>query len=266
MLTKLNLLLFGLPFILRLLAIAIPMAFIAVLAYKLKHLSFSGALAAWASGCIILNCVRFEGFLLFCIFYVSCNIIGKIFKSKNKIEKKGSRRDWIQVLANSFMALLAARKFLFSQEEAALVMFSCSIAEACADTWAGEIGRKSKKAPVSLRTFKPVERGTSGGVSALGFGSSLLACFMIAMCFGLFWGFESKAFIVIVVSGFMGCVVDSFLGATCQALYIDKDGNYTEKETDTLVRGAKWIDNDMVNFMSNVFATVLGLSLYRLWS
>lgn len=266
MLDKLNLLLFGLSLPLRLVAICLPMALIAFVAYKSKHLSISGSITAWLCGVIILFCLRFEGFLLFCIFYVSCNIVGKLCKAGNKIEKKGSCRDWVQVLANGFMAVFASISSIYIALNAALVIFSCSVAEACADTWAGDVGRLSKQQPVSLRTLKVVEKGTSGGVTVLGFAASLLACFMIAMFHSLFWGFDVSVFLIIIVSSFVGCIADSFLGATCQALYVDKDGKPTEKETDTLIRGVKWIDNDMVNFMSNVFSCVLGLTLFKLWT
>ena len=39
------------------------------------------------------------------------------------------------------------------------------------------------------------------------------------------------AFTIICFTGFLGCVVDSFIGATCQALYEDKvTGELTEDE------------------------------------
>lgn len=242
------------------------MAFIAVLAVLLKHLKISGAIAAWISGVIILYCLRFEGFLIFCIFYVSCNLVSKIFHSTNRIEKKGSSRDWIQVEANSLMALLASVGYLAGLGQSFLIMFSCSVAEACADTWAGEIGRHSKRQPVSIRNFKPVEKGTSGGISVLGLCASLLASAMIALFHSLFFEFTVSSFFIICFSAFVGCLMDSLLGATCQALYKDGKGLFTEKETDELVRGIRWIDNDTVNLMSNVFASVLGLSLCLIWN
>ncbi len=68
---------------------------------------------------------------------------------------------------------------------------------------------------------------------------------------------------VIILSGFAGCIFDSFLGAFFQALYIDADsGKYTEKKKspsgkdNALVSGIKWMDNDMVNLTSNTLSAV----------
>jgi len=55
---------------------------------------------------------------------------------------------------------------------------------------------------------------------------------------------------IILVSGFVGALVDSILGATVQGLYIEDDsGEILEKRGDNgrLIRGLSWVDNDVVN-------------------
>jgi uncharacterized membrane protein len=86
-------------------------------------------------------------------------------------------------------ALIAAddakEQLLIKLMFAAIVMFGAATAEAASDTWAGEIGRLSKKPPVSLKTGKAVSRGVSGGVTLLGYGGGLLGAAFIAV----FWYF-----------------------------------------------------------------------------
>ena len=60
--------------------IVLSMAFIAVAAYLAKALSVSGSLSAFVMGIIVLWTTRFEGFLLFMLFFVSCTVVGKISK------------------------------------------------------------------------------------------------------------------------------------------------------------------------------------------
>jgi uncharacterized membrane protein len=72
---------------------------------------------------------------------------------------------------------------------------------------------------------------------------------------------------IVAASGFFGCLMDSALGATVQANYYDQEGGcLTEHPTVggrelPLERGIRWVDNDLVNLMSNVIATLLAASL-----
>lgn len=257
----LNDLLFTLSWPVPLVFIAGFMAFIAVLAYTLKHLTFSGAFAAWISGVSVLWILRFEGFFLFLVFYVSCNLTGLLNK-KDSIAEKGSCRDNIQVLANGLVAVLMGYCWFFTGKQAFIVAFGAAVAESASDTWAGDFGRLWPYQPLSLKDFRPVEKGTSGAVSPLGclaaVGASGFIAFMWTVLFNV-----SSGWGVIMLSGFFGCVLDSVLGAFCQALYIDDSGKYTEKPTGTLVRGLRWIDNDTVNFISNLCATLLAFILSK---
>lgn len=46
--------------------------------------------------------------------------------------------------------------------------FMVCLASSNSDTWASEIGSLSRKKPIYIRTFKRIERGTSGAISGLG--------------------------------------------------------------------------------------------------
>ena len=252
------------------------MGLLALTAFAKKSLSPSGAAAAFIVGVITLQTVRFEGFLLFLLFFVSCNVVGKVsgriqsITTQRKIEKKGSCRDAMQVLANGLMAVLAALLWQFSAKQSAIIMFGAAIAEATSDTFAGEIGRLSKKAPVSILTRRPVEKGLSGGVTVLGTFAAFFSSLAIAICWLLWFKASIAQAAIVCLLGFCGAILDSFLGAFAQAQYKDPEsGKITEHEEINgqkleLVRGIRWIDNDMVNLMSNVFSAVFALGMSAL--
>ena len=276
-------------------------AVMAFLAYRWNHLTANGVLGAFAVGVLCTWIFGVPGLVLPLLFFVSANVIGKIRTRIRKedggfIEKKNSRRDLTQVLANGLMAALAAVVFAVADSLlkadaaganglaakvmfAAVVMFGAAMTEATSDTWAGELGRLSMRPPVSLKTGKPVPRGVSGGVTLLGCGGGLLGAAFIALCWYLLFSgisgpvsqFMNKlplGLAVAALSGFAGCVFDSFLGAFFQALYIDADsGKYTEKKKsvtgkdNALCSGLRWMDNDMVNLASNFLSAALAFIL-----
>lgn len=272
---------FTIPWPWPLLMIVVAMALFAVVAWLRKSLSPSGAAAAYVMGVIVLWMLRFEGFSLMLLFFVGSNVAGKVsgnirkrrpgyIPSQKEIEKKGSCRDWMQVLANGLMAVIASFIWYVSGRQQALVMFGAAIAEATSDTFAGEIGRLSDRKPVSIRTFTPVPPGMSGGVTVLGTVAAFLASAVIAACWYVwFSGVSLAGALLVCLMGFAGCILDSFLGSTCQAVYVDSDGELTEHDERDgqkleLSRGVRWMDNDMVNIVSNVFASVFALGMSAL--
>lgn len=274
MFEKLNALVFGLPWPLAPLSIFVFMCLVAVAAYLRKHLSFSGSVAAVLLGFAVTWGLRTEGFLLFLFFYAASNLAGKIRRARTapgrEIEYKSGPRDHSQVLANGLMAALSAVYWYYSASTTALVMFGSAVAEALSDTLAGEIGRLSYAKPVSIVTRRPVENGVSGGVTALGTFAGFCASAAVAILWCALFRTDNCTILAIFIclGGFAGCVADSLLGGFVQAIYTDKEGRYTEKPYDAegnpnaLVRGLPWMDNDMVNFISNTFAVVLSTALF----
>ncbi|MCL5430566.1 MAG: DUF92 domain-containing protein [Candidatus Marsarchaeota archaeon] len=106
---------------------------------------------------------------------------------------------------------------------ALIVGFVASVAAVTSDKFSSEIGILDGK-PTSLVTFKKVKKGTSGGVTWVGLLSGLLGAFLISLPFALeqvmYYGTLSVAPLAIIVltmsvitlSGFIGTIVDSFLG------------------------------------------------------
>ncbi len=265
---------FSLPFAFW--ALALIMLVVSVASYKSKQLTLGGSFAAFLVGLIPTYVLGFGALATLLLFFIAAGVLGKIAKKictvdVMKIHKKGGTRDAMQVYANGFMALLAGLLYALNPTMSFLVMFGSAVGEAASDTFASEVGILSKTKPVSIITGKPMTPGLSGAVSPLGLFSGLLGAVLIGLCF---WGCflplvpKSAAYAsVVALSSFFGCLVDSVLGATVQAHYYDEvNDRITERSevdgrTLVLERGVRWIDNDMVNFMSNVIAALFGMSM-----
>ena len=265
---------FSLPFAFW--ALVLIMLVVAVASFRTKQLTLGGSAAAFLVGLIPTYVLGFGALASLILFFIAAGVLGKIAKKictidVMKIHKKGGTRDAMQVYANGFMALLAGLLYAMNPTMPFLVMFGSAVGEAASDTFASEVGILSKTKPVSIITGKPMTPGLSGAVSPLGLASGLLGAVLIGLCF---WGcflpltLKSAAYAsVVALSAFFGCLVDSVLGATVQAHYYDEvNDRITERSevdgrTLPLERGIRWIDNDIVNLLSNVIAAVFGMSM-----
>ena len=256
----------SIPF--RLAVIAFLMALIVLFAVKKRQLTRSGIIAAVIVGVIITYIGGLSGLLIMLFFFLSAALIGKIVPSgRMGIQKKGAKRDAMQVLANSIPSLIGLFMYRFtSYPVLGLVLFSSGIAEAVADTWSGELGALSKNDPVSIITFTKVPKGLSGGVSLMGTLSGLMGSFLVALlsvgCYTL-----SLIYLpIITIAGALGSLCDSFLGATLQVHYRREDGSLTEHEKsdgkkNVRARGIPFIDNDAVNLLSGLFSILISFLL-----
>ena len=165
---------------------------IAFLAYKFHSLSLGGFLASILVGTIILGLGGIAWAILLVVFFVSSSILSKMFrKRKAGVDEKfakGSQRDAGQVFANGGVAACLALTWFVTRlagsgSDAIIWIwwaFAGSLAAATADTWATELGVLSRRRPVLITTFKPVDPGTSGGISLMGALSALAGAALIA--------------------------------------------------------------------------------------
>ena len=158
--------------------IAVVLAVIAAIAYYRRMLDRSGIAAALIIGFIVFFIGGVSGFVVFLFFFLSSSVVTKACRGRGK----GHPRTASQVVANGLPAALALLSYAaFSYPHGALVAFAAAVAEASADTWAGEIGQLSHKDPVSIVTFTRVPKGISGGVTVLGLSASVLSSLLIAI-------------------------------------------------------------------------------------
>ncbi|MGE4583997.1 MAG: DUF92 domain-containing protein [Sphaerochaeta sp.] len=265
---------FSLPFAFW--ALVFIMVVVAVASYAAGQLTVGGSAAAFLVGLGSTWILGFGALATLLLFFIAAAFLGKLakrigFVDTMKIHRKGGKRDAMQVYANGLMALVGALLYAFNPSIPFLVMFGAAVGEAASDTFAGEVGILSKTNPVSIITGRPMKPGLSGAVSALGFVAALVGALLIALCvWGCFLPLTGKSAAyasVIGASSFFGCLIDSVLGATVQAHYYDEANDRLTEHPSVngkalpLVRGIRWIDNDMVNLMSNVVSALLALSL-----
>ena len=256
--------------------LVLMMAVIAFVSYLTRQLTLGGSIAAFLVGFFTTWILGFGALASLMLFFLSAAVLSKLArriagKNSEKIQKKGGCRDSLQVFANGGMALLAALLYAFAPSPVTLVMFGAGVGEAASDTFAGEVGILSKAKPVSIITGRPMKAGLSGAVSGLGTGAGLLGAVLLALCWmGNFFPLDGKSVSyasVVAVGSFFGCLMDSVLGATLQAHYYDEEKDLLtehsmmEGKKLPLVRGIGWIDNDVVNLMSNVISVILAGSL-----
>lgn len=253
----------------------------AVGAYRRGAVTAGGGAAGFAVGAGILAFGGWLSWVLLMVFFGSSSVLSRLKASAKDelsvLHEKGSRRDHVQVLANGGVGLLMSAAFAATGKPLFLAAVAVSFAAANADTWASEIGVLSSRRPVSILTGRPLSRGTSGGVTPLGFVASAAGAALVAAIFaggyGLRLGWSPGLFGVFAVvtgGGFLGSVIDSVLGATVQAQYTDRHtGEATERRLthhdarpNTLTRGFAAVTNDVVNAVSCVLSAVAGAALY----
>ena len=253
---------------------------VAVVAYMRRSVTAAGAIAgAFVGVTIYLSGGGFYWSILMA-FFASSTIIGRLTgrrgtsrdrkRAAESIHAKGGRRDAVQVLANGGLAAIMAAIHAITGRPLFMLGFAILLAASTADTWASEIGVLSKRDPVSILTFRPIPRGTSGGISSLGLVASIGGALFIGLWFAVGyrivhgWNARELGAIVaaITAGGFMGSVVDSLLGVTVQAQYWDEARQrHTERRSNSggmpnrLVKGFHFVTNDLVNSLSGAVAT-----------
>lgn len=139
-----------------------------------------------------------------------------------------------------------------------------------ADTWASELGVLSKSQPRLITTGRRVPPGTNGGVSLLGTAASVAGGTFVGVLYYLMSLFSSsqQAHVITLgaITGLLGSVLDSLLGATLQATWFNTKTHKICAERDEhasksgaeeqLVCGRAVLTNEQVNAVSVVLTTV----------
>jgi uncharacterized protein (TIGR00297 family) len=251
-------------------------AIIAYAAYRARSLSRSGAWAALIEGTIIFGLGGWRWAVLLLAFFISSSALTRLFAKRktalNEKFEKGGQRDIGQVLANGGVAsIFAGLHYFLPQATWTWMAFAASLAAVNADTWATELGVLSRAQPRLITSWKPVERGTSGGISLHGTLAALGGAALIATL-GALLGSADHAWAnlgVMIIAGLLGSLFDSFLGATVQAIYhcpqCDKETErhpfHTCGTETSQVRGWSWLNNDRVNLGCALMGAVIGMIL-----
>ena len=268
---------------------------IALLARRKKALTVDGAIAAFVLGTALMS---INGGWLYwsamVVFFLTGTAVSRLGRERKRkfvpMHEHGSERNWVQVVSNGGVGLVAAILCSVTEQGAFAIAAVISFAAANADTWGSEIGVLSRRAPRSILTGREITAGMSGGITVEGTFASLFGSLVIAVWFGLLAlvallvsgsqaGTSSIVRLlgtssVIVVFGFLGSIIDSILGASIQAQYVtagdgsqQQQGEPTERAggpngPNTLVRGVRFVTNDVVNLVSVAVASAAGGLFY----
>ena len=228
-------------------------------AYYYGSLSRSGFYGALIMGIIVTLIGSWRFLFPLAAFFILSSLLSKIVKNTSFYQTKGSTRDIVQVYANGGIALLICIFEFIQPNTINFFLFLASVSAAMSDTWATEIGKISKKRPISIINFIPMDHGLSGGITRIGIIGSLLGSSLFG--FTIWCVIPMPSFIVygIILCGFVGSIFDSFLGATIQAKYETQTGEIIEsyQEGTNFISGISWVNNDMVNLMNTAFAPIL---------
>jgi uncharacterized protein (TIGR00297 family) len=242
-------------------------AMVAIISYKFRFLNIGGSMIAFLMGSIIFGFGGWAYTFAILGFFILSSILSRIGKKKKKqiesMYQKSGVRDFHQALANGGVATAIVLVAFFSGFDYLYYVYIAALAAATADTWGTELGIFSMTKPVLITTFKPVNPGTSGGISMVGSIASLLGSFVIVVIGSFFYEFNTFQFGVVVISGFAGSLFDSVLGATVQGQFrcqICSKITESKSHCDTkaiIYQGIKSIDNDIVNIFSIIFAALI---------
>ena len=247
-------------------------AAIAAVARRTRSLSSSGAAAATIVGALATAAGWSWAGLLIAYFASAAALsrAGRMTKDRRTaaVVAKSGARDAAQVLANGGIFAAAALVMLIRPDARWVALGGGSLAASAADTWATEIGTLYGGGPRSiLPLWRRVPVGTSGGVSAIGtVAAGAGASFVGLVMVGLSW--TSRLAWHAAIGGVVGALVDSVLGATVQGRWwCDTCHAETERlvhvcgATTRRVAGLAWVDNDMVNLLSNAAGGLVAVLL-----
>jgi uncharacterized protein (TIGR00297 family) len=117
------------------------------------------------------------------------------------------------------------------------------MAEAAADTASSEIGEAVSERARLITTFQFVPSGTDGGITLLGSLAGAIASLAVAGCCAAVRLIPASALWSVSLAGFVGMLLDSFLGA--------------------VLENRKVLNNDTVNLLGTFSAAVIALLLAR---
>ncbi len=237
-------------------------------------LTTSGTVGALLTGTGIAGVGGWDWGAALVYFFVSSSALSRLgsrHKAALEAEKfaKGSQRDLAQAIANggvaTALALLHATRWGTRHEPALARAFAGALATANADTWATEIGTLSRHAPRLITSGRRVPPGTSGGVTALGLLATTAGAATLGTAFALArrgtrtHRGAASILVASIIGGVLGSLVDSFLGATVQAMYhcprcdVETERRRHSCGSATIpLRGLPWLDNDAVNALSTL--------------
>ena len=209
--------------------------------YKRKALDLFGSAVMIIMGVVIIFSAGANWLLLIVLFLIMCLLATRYSKKyKRSLGQFEGRRTSKNVISNGVVACFMAA---FGGYYLPFVGgFIGAIATATADTMASEIGVLDQH-PRLITTFQKVDPGTNGAVSVLGTAVGIVGAGIIGIAAYLLGIVPSplSAIVVSIISGTVGCFMDSILGAV-----LENHGLLT---------------NEHVNLIATIVGAIVGILL-----
>jgi uncharacterized protein (TIGR00297 family) len=205
--------------------------FLGYLSFRVRIADISAMLSATLIGVVIIISSNINWFFILLAFFLLGSMFTR-YKYAFKLEHgtaegKHGTRGYKNVFSNSLAALVLAMAYGVFPSHAAVLMaaYLGSLATACGDTLASEVGQTFKGEPRMITTLKIAKRGTDGAVSWLGEGAALFGSLAIAVLAYCLIQQDMILLLVVTAGGFIGTNIDSALGATLQQKgYLSNNG------------------------------------------
>ena len=186
-------------------------------------LDYSGLLAAMAVGLAVSLLGHWTWLVILIVFLIVGSLATKWrFEEKQALsiqEDNEGVRSWRNVTANGATAsMIAFCSWYFGGADWYYLAMASCVAVAASDTLASEIGSLDPRTR-SIINLEAVPPGTNGGMSPTGTAAALFGAFLIAVVAVLMAptagdSTDSATLLVVVTTiGWLGCQVDSVLGA-----------------------------------------------------
>ncbi len=191
-----------------------------LLSQFLHLFDLKGGIGAVIIGAIVSIFGNLNWLVLLIIFAMSSQIATK-YKFQEKKERKmqegerGERRISNVVYGGAIGVTVAILNGIHLFNFPYFVAFASAFAAITSDTFASEIGIIDTKTYL-ITTLKRCQTGINGGISRVGTLASILGSVIISSCYGILsisGGVDIYYVLIILVSGFLGCQLDSILGA-----------------------------------------------------
>jgi len=203
-----------------------------IVSLKANILDKTGIISAAILGLVVGGMGHWSWLLILLGFLLSSHKATKWrFEEKMGLglsESSDGHRSWGNVIANGGMpGLVALYAYLTEDWVNGLWLFSAAVAVASSDTFASEIGCLDSNVKL-ITTLKPCEQGVNGGYSPSGQKAAALGSVIISLLTFCAWFIVNistitseivwgvSATIAIAIIGFLGCQVDSLLGAVLE--------------------------------------------------
>ncbi len=191
------------------------------MAWSVRALDAAGAIAAFLLGfwvAIIAGIPWLILMTLFTVLGVLATAIGRKRKKERGLEDEvDGERSWNNVVANGAAAALAVLAWLLLPDKLpAALAFATAIAAVTADTLASEVGCLATRCRRITPPFPIEAPGTNGAVSLRGQLAAATGSSLIALASVWLLGIPLSLAWVPAIAGFLGCQLDSLLGATLE--------------------------------------------------